>query len=115
MVIRILTACGGAALAALGASAALAQTGYAANAISAGQLAEAEKILQPANLADARDPARLINIASVYARTQRYAEARAALAQVQALPAEQLELADGASHSSHAIARAMLGRLDGTR
>ncbi len=107
---------GGAAFAALSSGAALAQLntdeGYAANAISSGQLGEAERILKPASYADAADPARLINIATVYARTQRYADARAALERVRALPAETLELADGKSYSSHVIASAMLGRLE---
>ena len=120
MVIKLLIA-GGAAFAALASSAALAGTAnanssvYAASAIHSGQLAEAERILQPASYTDAADPARLINIATVYARTQRYAEARAALLRVQALPAEPLELADGASYSSHVIARAMLGRMSGVQ
>ncbi|MCW2412857.1 MULTISPECIES: tetratricopeptide repeat protein [unclassified Sphingobium] len=108
---------GGAALAALGCTGAIAQTGgatgsYAATAISDGKLDEAERLLQPASMTDAADPARLINIATVYARTQRKAEAREALMRVQSLPAEQLDLADGASYSSHAVARTLLARLD---
>jgi hypothetical protein len=115
MVIKFLIV-GGAALAALASGTALAQSGgatgsYAARAIAAGDLNAAERILQPASHTDSADPARLINIATVYARTQRKAEARAALERVQALPAEPLELADGGSHSSHSVARAMLARL----
>ena len=117
MIIKFLIS-GGAAFAALASSAALAGTMdapgvYAASAITSGQLAVAERILQPESYADAADPARLINIATVYARTQRFVEARAALARVQALPAEQLDLANGASYSSHVIAKAMLGRMTG--
>ncbi|MBN8830758.1 MAG: tetratricopeptide repeat protein [Sphingomonadales bacterium] len=113
MVIKLLIV-GGAAFAAIASSAALADTpsAYAAGAISAGQLAEAERILKPVSYEDANDPARLINIATVYARTQRYAEARAALTRVQALPAERLDLAGGSSLSSHNIAAAMLERLE---
>jgi len=116
MVIKVLIA-GGVALAALGSTASLAQTGgatgsYAAAAITSGQLTQAERILKPESLTDANDPARLINIATVYSRTQRYAEARAALQRVQTLPAEHLELADGSSYSSHVLANAMLGRLN---
>lgn len=85
---------------------------YAAAAIASGQLGEAERALRPASYADADDPARLINIATVFARTQRLADARAALARVRSLPAEQLELVNGASYSSHRIAAAMLQRLD---
>jgi predicted Zn-dependent protease len=112
MFIKILIA-GGAAAAAIASSAALADTpsAYAASAIRAGQLAEAERILKPVSFEDANDPARLINIATVYARTQRFAEAHAALTRVQALPAERLDLAGGSSLSSHSIAAAMLERL----
>lgn len=108
---------GGAAIAAITASAALAQSesssDYAANAIHSGELSKAERLLQPASLQDAVDPARLINIATVYARTERYDHARAALLRVRELPDEQLDLANGASYSSHRIASAMLSRLDG--
>lgn len=108
---------GVAALAALGATASYAQTGgatgsYGANAIAAGKLSEAERALRPVSQADAADPARLINIATVYARTQRAAEAKAALLRVQALPAEELDLANGSSRSSHVIANALLASLD---
>lgn len=108
---------GAAALVALGATAAYAQTGgatgsYGATAIAAGNLNEAERILRPASQADAADPARLINIATVYARTQRAAQAREALLRVQALPAEELDLANGSSSSSHSIANAMLASLN---
>ena len=108
---------GTAALAALGATAAYAQTGgatgsYGATAIAAGHLNEAERTLRPVSQADAADPARLINIATVYARTQRAAEAKAALLRVQTLPAEELDLANGSSRSSHMIANAMLASLE---
>jgi len=85
---------------------------YAVSAITAGEFAQAEKILQPENHEDARDPARLINIATVYARTQRYAQAREALRIVSDLPSEPLELSDGKSYSSHLIASTLLQRLD---
>lgn len=106
---------GGAALAALSGGVAQAESpasnDYAAAAITSGQFKDAERALQPASFADADDPARLINIATVYARTQRMGDARAALIRVQALPAEQLDLANGTSYSSHQIAKAMLQRL----
>jgi len=116
MIIKTLIA-GGAAFAALGCSIAHAQTGgatgtYAASAIASGELTEAERVLQPVSRADAADPARLINIAAVYARTQREAEARTALMRVQALPNEQLDLAGGASYSSHQIAQSLLASLN---
>jgi len=120
MLAKILKIAGGAAVAALIVPAAVAQTDaqgtdYAARAITSGQFDEAERILQPISLADANDPARLINMATVYARTQRYGDARAALQRVRALPAESLELANGTSYSSHVIATAMIERLDGQR
>jgi len=119
MVINILKVAGGAAVAALIGSAALAQereapgSNYAASAISSGQLGEAERILRPINLSDVDDPARLINMATVYARTQRYDDARHVLARVRTLPDEQLDLQNGATYSSHVLATAMLDRLDG--
>ncbi|HZV17537.1 MAG TPA: hypothetical protein VFF84_02475 [Sphingobium sp.] len=106
---------GGAALASLSAGivqASPAGSGdYAAAAIASGEFDSAERTLQPTSHADAADPARLINIATVFARTQRLADARAALMRVQALPDEQLELANGANYSSHRIGTAMLQRL----
>jgi thioredoxin-like negative regulator of GroEL len=116
MIIKTLILSGGAVLAALNAAAAVASGpaephAYASEAITSGQYAAAEKILQPASFADAGDPARLINIATVYAQTSRTAEARAALERVQSLPDEALTLANGASYSSRAIAGAMLKRL----
>lgn len=120
MVIRTLMVLGGAAVAALSSAAAVAGTvpaashePYASHAITAGDYSSAERILQPASYADAADPARLINMATVYARTQRVAEARQALLRVQALPDEALELDNGASYSSHKLAGVMLGRIGG--
>ncbi len=63
---------------------------YASKAIASGNLAKAEQILQPASYSDARDPARLINLATVYAQTQRFSEARATLERVRQLPDEVL-------------------------
>ncbi len=109
---------GGAAIAALASVSAVAADGpaaqdafYASKAITSGNLAKAEQILQPASYSDARDPARLINLATVYVQTQRFSEARATLEQVRRLPDEVLLLAGGTSYSSHNIARAMMSRL----
>lgn len=121
MIINLLKIAGGAAFAALLVPAAMAQGAhaqegsYAAHAIASGQLGEAERILQPISLADANDPARLINLATVYARTGRYDAARTALDRVRTLPDEQLDLENGRSYSSHMLAAAMLGRLMGQR
>ncbi len=109
---------GGAAIAALASVSAVAADGpaardgsYAGSAIASGEYVEAERMLQPASYADARDPARLINLATVYARTERFGEARAALDRVHQLPDEMLLLADGVSYSSHKVASAMIHRL----
>jgi Flp pilus assembly protein TadD len=106
---------GGAAIAALASVAAVAggpaETPYASKAIASGQLAEAEQALKPASYADAQDPARLINLATVYVQTQRFDKARATLQQVNQLPDETLLLAGGVSYSSRNIAKAMLSRL----
>lgn len=109
---------GGAAIAALSSVPAVAEKApaardalYAGNAIASGRYAEAEHVLQPASYADAKDPARLINLATVYMQTQRFDQARATLQQVRALPDESLVLAGGVNFSSHNIAVAMLNRL----
>ena len=103
---------GGAAFAALSAgAAAAADTPYASNAIASGQLAEAERVLKAASFADAKDPARLINLATVYLRTQRFEEARDTLKLVRQLPDESLILSGGVSYSSHGIAAAIMNRL----
>lgn len=108
---------GGAAIAALASVAAVAEGpaaqhgSYASNAIASGQLAQAERLLKPASYADANDPARLINLATVYVQTQRFDQARAALKQVRALPDEALLVAGGVSYSSHGIAKAMMKKL----
>jgi Flp pilus assembly protein TadD len=106
---------GGAAIAALASVAAVAagpaDTPYASKAIASGQLAQAEHMLKPASYADAQDPARLINLATVYMQTQRFDQARTTLQQVRRLPDEVLLLVGGVSFSSRSIATAMLNRL----
>ena len=108
---------GGAAIAALsvpaiaGNGAQPKDAAYAGNAIAAGRYADAENMLKPASYADAQDPARLINLATVYMQTQRFDKARATLQQVRQLPDESLVLAGGVSFTSHNIANAMLKRL----
>jgi Flp pilus assembly protein TadD len=84
---------------------------YADQAIAAGRYAEAEQKLRASSNADAKDPARLINLATVYAQTQRLDMARAVLDRVRDLPDESLVLADGASYPSHQLAAALLDRL----
>jgi Flp pilus assembly protein TadD len=119
---RILSIIGGAALAALSAGSAVAADSpaatdafYAADAINNGNFDKAEQKLRPASYADADDPARLINLATVYVGTGRFAKARHALERVSKLPDESLTVQGGASFSSHRIAATMLRRLPGAR
>ncbi|MBO9575207.1 MAG: tetratricopeptide repeat protein [Sphingobium sp.] len=84
---------------------------YGGKAIASGQYADAEQTLKAMSYTDARDPGRLINLATVYMQTQRFDKARATLQQVRQLPDESLVLAGGVSFTSHAIATAMLSRL----
>jgi Flp pilus assembly protein TadD len=118
MSIKLVMTLGGAAIAALSPAAAVADTGpaasnalYATEAISGGHYARAEKVLRPVSRADADDPARLINLATVYLGTGRLAMARHALERVSKLPDETLTLRGGASFSSRRIAATLLNRL----
>lgn len=117
MLIKGLMMVGGAAIAALSCTAAVAGSGtaghnlYGNQSIAAGRLGDAERILRPASYADANDPGRLINIATVYAQTSRFSDARRALQRVMKLPDEPLVLANGANFSSRKLAWAMLERM----
>jgi Flp pilus assembly protein TadD len=122
MSIKLTTALGGAALAALSLATAAAAKGpaasdahYATNAIETGRYAEAEHMLRPISSVDADDPARLVNLATVYTSTGRFAQARTVLERVRKLPDESLILQGGASFSSHRIASTMLSRLPSGR
>lgn len=88
---------------------------YASQAIRAGDFAAAERRLKPISFTDRNDPARLINIATVYAATGRLPEAHAALQRVRGLDNEQLVLADGQVKSSRALARQMLSQFHAIR
>ncbi len=109
---------GGAAIAALVSAAAVAADGpagndkfYASNAIASGDYAQAEHILKAVSYTDDKDPARLINLATVYIQTNRFDKARATLDEVRKLPDEVLILSGGVSYGSHSIAKAMADRL----
>jgi Flp pilus assembly protein TadD len=106
-----------AALVAIAASPVMAEVGYsegalAVSALERGNVAQAERVLAPVSLADAHDPARLINLAAVYARTGRVTEARAALLKVSRVADTMLVMSDGAERSSRAIARDALAKVD---
>jgi hypothetical protein len=104
---------GGAAFAALLASGASAQerTRIARDAIVAGDLAKAERTL----LADQRiygsTPELLINLAAVYARSGRTAEATAMYREVLGQRDVLMDITADRTASAHAIARAGLERL----
>lgn len=111
--IRITTVIGAALLA----SGARAEIGYgegalAVAALSAGDWQAAEAVLAPVSYADARDPARLINLAAVYARTGRMTEARETLLRAASVPDAVLVLASGEEKSSRAIVRSALARVN---
>ena len=72
----------------------------AVQAIAAGNYDAAERVLAPENRADAKDPARLINIGTVYVRTGRMADARAAFTSAKAAPDALLTLSNGQERSS---------------
>lgn len=80
--------------------------------IALGQLRTAERTLEAQGARDARDPGRLINLAVVYGRTGRIAEARAAFGAAMGAPEEMLVVADGRSVSSRDLAREGLDWLD---
>jgi Flp pilus assembly protein TadD len=106
-----------AVLVAAAASPVIAEVGYsegalAVSALANGDVARAERVLAPVSLADAQDPARLINLAAVYTRTGRTTEARATLLKVGRVADAMLVMSDGAERSSRAIARDALTRVD---
>ena len=86
------------------------RTGY--TAITAGDLASAEATLERERAIFPQRPELMLNLAAVYARTDRAAQARALYSDVLQSEAVDLELGDGRSVSSHAVARNGLSRLD---
>lgn len=88
------------------------QGSLAVSDLAHGRLDRAEEILAPQSLEDARDPARLINMGIVYARSGRLTEARSAFLAAQRVPEEALVLSDGRETSSHVAAGEQLAMLD---
>lgn len=87
------------------------RTGY--QAIAAGDMALAERKLIAERRIFPQRPELMLNLATVYARTGRPAEARALYDATLSAPAVDLEIADGHVATSHEVARAgqaMLGR-----
>ena len=86
------------------------RTGYLA--IAAGDLSGAQATLERERAMFPQRPELMVNLAAVYARTGRAAEARALYADVLSRDSVALELGNGDSVSSHDVARRGLARLD---
>lgn len=88
------------------------RTGY--TAIAAGNLSQAEATLSAERAIFPRRPEVLLNLAAVYARTDRVAQARALYDDVLASEPVSLDLANGGTTSSHDVAQRGLARLSTT-
>ncbi len=86
------------------------RTGY--QAIVTGDLVAAERRLMAERRVFPNRPELMLNLAAVYARTGRTAEANALYAQVLARPASMLDMSSGRVASSHAVATKALAALD---
>ncbi len=85
------------------------RTGY--TAIAAGNLSQAERTLSAERAIFPRRPEVLLNLAAIYACTNRAAQARALYDDVLAAAPVALEVADGDTMSSHDVAQRGLSRL----
>ena len=83
---------------------------YGFSQISANRLNAAETQLEARRVAEPKEPSVLLNLAFVYAKTQRTAEASALYRDVLAQPNVQMELGSGKPAWSHDLAKAGLGR-----
>ena len=95
-----------------GASAASAENWNGAAQIARGDYAAAERIIVREQRLFPRDTDLLINLATVYARTGRVAEARRTYALAAAQPDEQLDMTSSRTMSSRALATGALRSLD---
>ena len=92
------------------------EVGYASGSLAVGDLMtgkldRAERILAAQSAEDARDPARLINLGIVYARSGRTEQARASFAAARDTTDETLVLSDGREASSRVVAQQQLAML----
>lgn len=101
------------ALLASASAAAATPTDYGHDLIKARQLAAAERELEARRAQEPDEPSLLINIAYIYAKTGRAADAASAYERVLALPDVLLALGNGKPRWSHALANRGLGRPDG--
>jgi len=83
---------------------------YGFSQIAANRYAAAEARLDAQRAAEPREPSVLINLAYVYAKTNRQALASALYEDVLALPNAELELGNGSAAWSHELAKRALGR-----
>ena len=88
------------------------RVGY--QAIAAGSLTQAERTLDAERAIFPDRPELMLNLAAVYARTGREAQARALYADVLDRGDVAMDLADGSVVSSHALAHKALARLTTT-
>lgn len=102
----------GTALAATAAQASDLQGFAGAREIARGDYAAAERVIVEQQRLFPRDADLLINLAYVYARTGRQAEARRLYQQVAAQPDELLDLSGQRTAKAHRVAAAGLRRLD---
>lgn len=85
------------------------RVGY--QAIAAGSMADAERTIQAERAIFPERPELMLNLAAVYARTGRDAQARALYGEVLDREPVAMDLADGSVQSSHALAQKGLSRL----
>jgi len=92
-----------------GAATAQDRTGY--RAIAAGDLASAEQRIAAERRIFPERPELMLNLATVYGRTGRQADARALYAAVLDRPAVMMDMPNGAIRSSHELATVGITRL----
>lgn len=86
------------------------RVGY--TAITAGDLATAERVLLAERRIYPQRPELMLNLAAVYRQTGRAAEARALYVAVMDQPAVAMDMPDGSVRSSHALATTAMERLN---
>ncbi|MFK3889050.1 tetratricopeptide repeat protein [Sphingomonas sp. NPDC079357] len=99
------------ALGVVAAMPALAKDRVGYQAIAAGSLTTAEQTITAERAIFPDRPELMLNLAAVYARTGRQAQARALYADVLGREAVAMDMADGSVRTSHELARTGLTRL----
>ncbi|WP_341207872.1 tetratricopeptide repeat protein [uncultured Sphingomonas sp.] len=85
------------------------RVGY--QAIAAGSLAKAEQTITAERAIFPERPELMLNLAAIYARTGREAQARTLYAEVLDRDAVAMDMADGSVRTSHQLARTGMARL----